>query len=188
MKIETINLLLRPWKESDAEALYKYASDERIGPAAGWAAHKSVEESLKVIKDVLSAPNTYALTLKGGDEAIGSIGLINCRCPDYKEEKEIGYWIGVPFWGHGLVPEAVESMLDYCFDWLRCNRVWCAHYEGNEKSKRVIEKCGFDYAFHLEQDVELLGERRMGLFYSINREKWAARREEQRRHAEARII
>lgn len=191
MKIETLNLILRPWRESDAEALFKYASDERIGPAAGWPAHKSAQESLEVIRGVLSAPQTYAITLKKGgiaDEAIGSIGLVDCRCPDFEEEREIGYWLGVPFWGHGLMPEAVEAMLDNCFDWLGCNRVWCGHYEGNGKSKRVIEKCGFDYAFQRESDVVLLGERRNELFYSITREKWAARREEQRRLAEAMIM
>lgn len=190
MKIETFNLILRPWKESDAQALYKYASDERIGPAAGWPAHKSVEESLEAIRGVLSAPYTYALTLKkdDSDEAIGSIGLVDCRCPDFEEEREIGYWLAVPYWGKGLMPEAVEALLDYCFDWLDCQRVWCGHYEGNEKSKRVIEKCGFEYAFQKETDVVLLGEHRIELFYSITREKWAARREEQRRLAEAMIM
>lgn len=188
MRIETKNMLLRPWKESDAEALYKYARDERIGPAAGWKPHVSVEDSLNVIREVLSAPDTYALTIRGSDEAIGSIGLIDCRCPDFEEEREIGYWLGVPYWGNGLMPEAVESMLDYCFDWLGCERVWCGHYEGNDKSKRVIEKCGFDYAFQRETEVVLLGERRTELFYAITREKWAKRREEQRRLADALVM
>lgn len=191
MKIETLNLILRPWRESDAEALYKYASDERIGPAAGWPAHKSVEESLGVIRDVLSAPHTYAVTLKRGgipDEPIGSVGLVDCRCPDFEEEREIGYWLGVPFWGNGLIPEAVEAMLDCCFDWLGCQRVWCGHFEENQKSKRVIEKCGFDFAFEREMDVVLLGEHKNELFYSITREKWAARREEQRRLAESMML
>lgn len=185
MKIETRNMILRPWKETDAEALYKYASDPRAGPIAGWPAHTSVENSREIIRDVLSAPNTYALTIRGSDEAVGSIGLFDCTCEECRNEKEIGYWIGVPFWGNGLVPEAVESMLDYCFDWLGSQRVWCGHYKGNDKSKRVIEKCGFTYEFQRETEVQQMNERRMTLFYSISRDRWARRREEQQRRAEA---
>lgn len=188
MKIDTKNMILRPWRESDAEALFKYASDERIGPAAGWQPHKSVEDSLEIIRTVLSAPNTYALTLRGSDEAIGSIGLVDCRCPDFEEEWEIGYWLGVPYWGKGLMPEAVDAMLDVCFDWLGCDRVWCGHFLGNEKSKRVIEKSGFDYAFQREADVVLLGEKRTELFYNITREKWAKKRDELKRFAESMIL
>lgn len=185
MKIETRNLILRPWRESDAEALYKYASDERVGPAAGWPAHTSVENSRQIIRDVLSAPNTFALTIRGSDEAVGSIGLFGCECEEYKDEKEIGYWIGVPYWGNGLVPEAVEAMLDYCFDWLGCQRVWCGHYEGNEKSKRVIEKSGFTYEFKRETELKQMEGRRITLFYSISRDRWAKLRREEQQRAEA---
>lgn len=185
MKIETRNLILRPWRESDAEALFKYARDERIGPAAGWPAHTSVENSRQIIKDVLSAPNTYAITIRGSDEAVGSVGIFACTCEEYKNEPEIGYWIGVPFWGNGLVPEAVEALLDVCFDWMGAQRVWCGHYEGNERSRRVIEKCGFTYEFQRETELTQMNERRMTLFYSISRQRWAKRREEQRQAAEA---
>ena len=60
MIIKTERLILRPWEESDAEDLYLYAKDERVGPAAGWLPHTSVENSRKIIKTVLSEPETYA--------------------------------------------------------------------------------------------------------------------------------
>ena len=63
--IVTQRLVLRPWLESDAGALYKYASDPGIGLAAGWPPHTSVENSLEVIRTVFSAPETYAVVLKG---------------------------------------------------------------------------------------------------------------------------
>ena len=47
--METERILLRHWQESDAEALFKYASDPNVGPRAGWPAHKSVEESREKI-------------------------------------------------------------------------------------------------------------------------------------------
>ena len=63
-EIVTERLILRPWQESDAESLYKYARDPEIGPIAGWPPHTSVEDSLNVIRTVFSAPETYAVVLK----------------------------------------------------------------------------------------------------------------------------
>ena len=60
MELQTKRLLLRAWKESDAEALYKYAQNPNVGPIAGWTPHTSVENSREIIKAVLSAPETYS--------------------------------------------------------------------------------------------------------------------------------
>ncbi len=76
MILETKRLILRPWIESDAESLYEYAKDERVGPFAGWNPHTSVENSCEIIKTVLSAKNTLAVCLKKDNIAIGSIGLM----------------------------------------------------------------------------------------------------------------
>ena len=64
MIFETERLILRPWKDEDAEALYKYASDERVGPPAGWPPHTSVINSGEIICMVLSREGTYAVVLK----------------------------------------------------------------------------------------------------------------------------
>lgn len=107
MSLETERLILRPWKAEDAESLYKYASDDRVGPIAGWNTHKSVEESRQIIKDILSAEGIYAVVLKETNEPIGSIGLMTGKKSNFdlpENEAEIGYWIGVPYWGQGLIP------------------------------------------------------------------------------------
>ncbi|MBO7519385.1 MAG: GNAT family N-acetyltransferase, partial [Clostridia bacterium] len=96
MIIKTERLILRPWDESDAQSLYEYAKDERVGSAAGWPAHTSVENSREIIKSVLSAPETYAVCLKTDNRAIGCVGLLtggksNIGLPE--DEGEIGYWI-----------------------------------------------------------------------------------------------
>jgi len=75
-------------------------------------------------------------------------------------EAEIGYWIGVPYWGNGYAPEAVRALLRRAFEELGMERVWCGYYDGNEQSRRVQEKCGFVYdhtdwhAFNEELDEE----------------------------------
>ena len=53
MELFTERLILRPWNESDAESLYEYAKDDRVGPIAGWPVHTSVENSCEIIKSVL---------------------------------------------------------------------------------------------------------------------------------------
>lgn len=147
--LETERLLLRPWLETDAKSLYRYAKDPRVGPAAGWPVHTSVENSLMIIRTVLSAEETYAVVLRGSGEVVGSVGLMlqgrGANSQMQPGEGEIGYWIGVPYWGRGLIPEAVRALLRRAFVQLGCSAVWCGYYEGNEKSHRVQEKCGFIY-------------------------------------------
>jgi len=92
-----------------------------------------------------------------------------------KDEAEIGYWIGVPFWGQGLIPEAVRELMRYAFDDLGMKQLWCAYFDGNEKSKRVQEKCGFKY-HHTNKDVEwpLMNDIRTVHITTITRLEWRA--------------
>lgn len=155
MILETERLLLRPWEERDAEDLYRYASHPDVGPIAGWPVHTSVENSREIIREVLSATETYAVVLKENGHPVGSIGLMigetsNIGLP--KTEGEIGYWIGVPYWGRGLIPEAVREILRHGFVDLNLSKIWCGYFDGNQKSKRVQEKCGFHY-HHTSKNV-----------------------------------
>lgn len=155
MELTTERLILRQWVESDAESLYEYAKDPAVGPIAGWPPHTSIENSREIIRDVLSANETYAVCLKEDGKPIGSIGLMigdagNLDLPD--TEGEIGYWIGVPFWGQGLIPEATEELLRHGFEDLKLEKIWCGYFDGNIKSKRVQEKCGFTY-HHTNKDI-----------------------------------
>ena len=94
--IETERLILRPWREDDAAACYRYASDPRIGPMCGWKPHESEDESREIIRTILSAELTYAVTQKGKDEAIGSISFQPRTHPDTIGHMELGYGLGVP--------------------------------------------------------------------------------------------
>lgn len=121
--IETERLILRPWSESEAEELFKYASDPDIGPIAGWNPHSSVDESLEIIRTVFTAPETYAVVLKSTGKPVGSCGIMFSNglhsAEMGTEEGEIGYWIGKPFWGQGIIPEAVMALLHRSFDELK---------------------------------------------------------------------
>lgn len=168
--IETQRLILRPWRETDAADLYRYASDPLVGPAAGWAAHTSVEDSRNVLRTILMKPDTWAVTLRGGGEPVGSVGLFPTTWPAGKGQPEIGYWVARPFWGRGIAPEAVRALIALCF--ARGEReVFCAHADFNDKSRRVIEKCGFRYLGDAPWTSHL-GDIRNCRFYSIRREDW----------------
>lgn len=131
MMLTTERLVLRPWQEEDAESLYRYACDGQVGPAAGWKPHESVEESRRIIRTVLSQPDTLAVLLRERpEETIGSVGVFPTDAPDAAGEPEIGYWIGRPFWGQGLIPEAVQELLRWCFAERGAVRVWCGHSPG----------------------------------------------------------
>lgn len=165
--IETERLILRPWREEDAADLYKYARDERVGPAAGWPVHKDEADSLNILRTVLMKEDTWAVTIKGSGEPVGSIGCFPSEAERAGGEMESGYWIGVPFWGRGYIPEAVRALISRCFE-KGSNQVWCSHFTGNGKSRRVIEKCGFRYQF-----TESWGhDGPEARFYCITREDW----------------
>ncbi|MBO4339528.1 MAG: GNAT family N-acetyltransferase [Clostridia bacterium] len=178
MILETERLILRPWEETDAEELYKYAKDDRVGPPAGWKPHTSIENSLEIIRTILSEPETYAIILKETGLPIGSIGLMrNSDLAERGDEVELGYWLGVPYWGRGFVPEASAELIRYAFEDLKVNRVWCGYSDGNEKSKRVQEKLGFKY-HHTSENVPFpqVGETRKAHANLLTKEDWLSQR------------
>ena len=178
MCLKTERLILRRWEISDADSLYEYAKDPDVGPAAGWPAHESVEESRKIIDGVLSRKGTYAVCLKEDNKAIGSISLKfgeQTDLTDKEDECELGSWLGKPFWGRGIMPEAAREIMRYAFEDLGMKKIWCAYYDGNTKSKRAQEKLGFKYRWTTEDvDVPLLHEKRTGHVNCMTKEEWEA--------------
>lgn len=176
MKLETKRLVLRHWEDSDARSLYEYAKDPAIGPIAGWPPHKSVEESLHIIRTVFTGAECYAICEKGSNQAIGAIELKlkgHTDLTDRDDECELGYWLGKPFWGRGYMPEAAAELLRRGFEDLGMNAIWCGYYDGNAQSKRVQEKLGFVY-HHTCPDVPvpLMRETRIGHTNCMTGERW----------------
>lgn len=177
MILSTDRLILRPWREEDAVQLYKYAKDPRVGPIAGWPVHTDVQNSCQIIKDVLSVDETYAVVLKESEDLpIGSIGLTIGEKSDLtlgNDEGEIGYWLGVPYLGQGLIPEAVKELIRHGFEECGLKVIWCGYFEGNENSLHVQEKCGFKY-HHTKKDIEwpLMGDIRTEHVTYITTDEW----------------
>ena len=178
MELVTKRLIMRSWKETDAESLYKYAKDPAIGPIAGWAPHKSVDESRNIIKNFFCGGECYAVCLRTDDIAIGCIELKLNEGTDMTkkdDECELGYWIGKEFWGQGLIPEAARELIRHGFEDLNMNVIWCGYYDGNTKSKRVQEKVGFIYHHTCKEvPVPFMCENRIGHTNYMTKEQWLA--------------
>lgn len=175
--IKTDRLILRKWKIEDAKSMYNYAKDKDVGPIAGWPLHKSIDESKEIINHFINnCPYCYAICLN--NDINNPIGCIELKLSPSdlatkEDECELGYWLGKPFWGLGYMPEACKALIDYAFNVLNFNIVWCGYYDGNNKSKRVQEKLGFIY-HHTTNDllVKALNEKRIGHANYMTKEIW----------------
>ena len=174
--LKTKRLILRRWEDSDAAGLYEYAKDPDVGPIAGWPPHQSIDESREVIRNVFQGKEAYAICLKTDGKAIGAIELKlngHTDMTDRDDECELGYWLGKPYWGQGIMPEAVDEILRHAFEEIGMTKVWVGYYEGNSKSKRVQEKSGFRYQWKsVDVDVPLLHEKRTGYVSSMTKDQW----------------
>lgn len=170
-RLETERLILRDWRMDDVEDLYEYGKSDLVGPNAGWKPHASIEDSKDIINMFIKDADVYAIELKASGKVIGSIGL-HKRVVDelmkYPGQLEIGYVLNPQYWGNGFVPEAVERVKIYAFEELKVGVLWCGHFDFNQKSKRVNEKCGFNYRFTKNHILNLLDDMEVNtLYYSI---------------------
>ncbi|WP_406537094.1 GNAT family N-acetyltransferase [Methanobrevibacter sp.] len=146
MILKTENLTLRPWKDSDAECLYHFAKNPKIGPIAGWPPHESVEDSLNIIRTVFAKKETYAIVKD--DVPIGCVGLLfhpDCNHWWGEGAAELGYWIGEEYWNNGYATEASKELIRHAFFDLNVDAIFASYRQENKQSGRVLEKLGFKY-------------------------------------------
>lgn len=146
--LKTERLTLRPWRTDDLADLYEYASVDGVGQMAGWLPHKSMEESQEILNMFINEKKTFAIEYEG--KVIGSLGIDEydeAELPEYagKPGREIGYVLSKDYWDRGLMPEAVNAVIRYLFEDVGLNLIVCGHFTDNSRSKRVQEKCGFQY-------------------------------------------
>ena len=131
----------------------------------------SVEESLRIIHTVFSAPNVFAVVDRSGGHVVGSVGFVGRPRGEEGRSDELGYALSPDFWGHGLMTEVAKRVLEYGFTVIGLKEVWCSHYVENDRSRRVIEKCGFSYVFDQHLSDEFSPDR-LTRFYVLLREDW----------------
>ncbi len=149
--LKTERLVLRPWKQSDLDDLFEYASVDGVGQMAGWKPHENREESRMILDMFIDGKKTFALEYQG--KVIGSLGIEKYdeeRFPEFAGMKgrEIGYVLAKELWGRGLMSEAVREVIRFLFEDVGLDLIFCGHFLRNVRSQRVQEKCGFrHYAY-----------------------------------------
>jgi ribosomal-protein-alanine N-acetyltransferase len=177
--LETERLVLRPFRESDAEAVYAYGCDPQVTRFLLWDTHRSIEDSADFLRFAIEertfegdeASWIWAIVLRGAaDRPIGSIGLHIKRWRHGRASA--GYAIGRPHWGQGYTAEALRRVLEFGFGELGLNRIEALHYLGNDASGRVMQKAGMQYEGVLRNYHFCKGEYRDAKIYAILRRDW----------------
>lgn len=143
--LETERLIIRPFTKDDAEGLFSYASNPNVGPHGGWKPHADVKESQEVLEELFLANQGWAIINKSNGKLIGSIMLEPDKRRPEIASKELGYSLAEEFWGKGIMTEAAKAVIRYAFEEMNLDILAICTGPTNERSARVIEKCGFKY-------------------------------------------
>jgi RimJ/RimL family protein N-acetyltransferase len=172
--LETARLILGGYSESDIPELVSLIGARKVAATTARIPHPYGEKEAREFLAGAARENEhgFAIRLRSNGRLVGGIGLH----PDIEQWRaELGYWIGVPFWGNGYATEAAREVVRYGFENLKLNRIFATYFRGNEASGRVLKKIGMRYEGRMRQaafrwdrffDLEL---------YSILREEFASR-------------
>jgi len=144
-QIDCVVCLLRRWRREDKPSLVRYANNRRVwrnlrdifphpyteSDADAWLAHATDRDR---------APWIFAIDVNG--EAVGGIGLERGRDIE-SHSAEIGYWLGEPFWGHGIATAATVGITSRAFEVTDLYRLSAWVFAWNPASMRVLEKAGY---------------------------------------------
>lgn len=174
--LETERLLLRRLRPDDAPDMFKYASDPQVALYTTWEAHQSVEDSAAFIAAIMEGYGTdkpgswtWGIVLKESNKLIGTLALWGA--PQHARA-EVGYAIGRPYWGRGLVAEAVIALLKLGFGQLGLNRIEARCMPQNVASARVMEKAGMSFEGVLREQMLVKGRFDDLKMYSILRREY----------------
>ena len=170
--LETDRLIIREWSEMDLEDFFEYAKVDGVGQMAGWNPHTSIQESKTILEMFINEKMTFALELKENHKVIGSLGLetLSLLLRDEYENlvgRELGYVLSKDYWGKGLMSEAVNRVIKFCFEQENYDYLMCSHFVINSQSKRVIEKSGFRFVKENTQ-IARDGHEYISLYYVLD--------------------
>ena len=158
-EIITNRLKLRRINTSDIEAIAELANYPEISSFTMRMPYPSSQDFIRNWIEQDLAFNSddsgfFVIHIKDSNVIIGVIGLeIDLK----NENAELGYWLGINYWGQGFCTEAAKDILQYGFDKLMLNRIWTFYIEGNDSSKRVLEKIGMTYEGTFRKHIKKSG-------------------------------
>ena len=175
--IETERLVLRPFKKTDAQAMFSnWASDDEVTRYLTWPTHNSVEVTNLLLADWTNhySENNYyqwAIVLKdNGDEPIGGISVVETN--EILGNVEIGYCIGRKWWNKGIVTEAFSDLIRFFFEEVGAEKVCARHDVDNPASGRVMQKCGLKFEGVIRRELLAKEKPRDLAHYSILKDEY----------------
>jgi len=142
--LETARLRLRPYREADIAELLPLIGTREVAATTLRIAHPYTEDDAREFLALTQEPDKIwlAVTLRADGRQIGGMGL---RLDAQHHHAELGYWLGVPYWGHGYATEGAREILRYGFEELHLHRIFASHFKHNHASGRILKKLGMRY-------------------------------------------
>ncbi len=136
--------MLRPYSEADVPELVPLVGARGVAATTLRIAHPYTDKDARSFIAMASAPDKVWLAITLGDDGrqMGGIGL---RLDDEHQHAELGYWLGVAYWGQGYATEAAREIVRYGFEELKLNRIFASHFGHNPASGRILRKLGMRY-------------------------------------------
>jgi ribosomal-protein-alanine N-acetyltransferase len=147
--IDLGDILLRQIKASDYLDLYEYGKKDKVTKTLFWDSYQKEEDALNSIKYVFLSrpskgiPSAHAIIDKKRKKMIGTCDIFRVDWDTLTGE--IGYVLHDDYWGKGIMTKVCKAVIDYGFEYVGLNKIEIAHEINNIGSKRVIEKCGFNF-------------------------------------------
>ena len=139
--LKTARLLLRAPLRSDVPAMMALAGDRRVAENTARIPHPyTAADAAGLIASINQTGGETVFAIELDRALIGMCGL-----DPRQDGVELGYWLGVPFWGRGYATEAARALIDYAFDALGYEVLSSGARVSNPASRRVLEKCGFQW-------------------------------------------
>jgi RimJ/RimL family protein N-acetyltransferase len=139
--LKTARLLLRAPCGEDAQSITRLAGDRRVAANTARIPHPyGIEDAEQFLAAVNRRAGEAVFVITRDDILIGACGI-----HPTEGEPEIGYWLGVPYWGKGYMTEAARAMIDHAFGGLQHETLVAGARVSNPASRRVLEKCGFQW-------------------------------------------
>jgi len=176
--LETERLVLRPLTLADAPTMARLAGAREIADTTISIPHPYSEAQAREWIVTQTGPANaaknvvFGITLKEGGQLIGGAGMRETD-PEHSQA-EMGFWIGVEFWGRGYATEAARAVIKYAFGVLKLNRVYAHHMVRNPASGRVLVKIGMQREGVLRQRVRKWGVFEDVVLLAILRDEWLA--------------
>ena len=165
-----MEILLRPWRAEDAKEIWCYANNRKVA--------ENLRDVFPFLYEQRDATDFIGHCIKSegkgqicraicvDEKPVGSIA-ISLGQDVYRRSAELGYWLAEPFWGKGIMSQAVAQICQEAFERFDIVRIYAEPYAYNKGSRRVLEKAGFVLEGILKQSVYKNGQMHDSCIYAL---------------------